>query len=164
MNSAVDFALAEEVVVKSREAVERYCVDPQDVLITCRGTQMRSAVVPLDAPRCAIASSLIAVRLDPTVLLPGVFSAYIKTRPVLELLVRSTISRTNALNISTRDIALLSINVPSLTRQALLLELDALVTEYRELTRRNCEFFSEQSQLAIASQLLAASIGGQNER
>lgn len=141
------------VTVLNSESILRYSIEPGDVLVVCRGTQLRSVVAPQDAASSVIGSSLIAVRLDPAVLLPELFNAYVNCSRVVEELVRMTRSNTDSLSVSARHIAALRINVPAADVQRRLVDACSAVADYSELTKTLVDYYQSEMEGALLSHL-----------
>jgi hypothetical protein len=153
----VDTSKLETVFVTRMDKVRRYFVEPGDVLIICRGTQVRSAVVPEDESPYAISASLIAIRLDQRVLLPPLLSAYFNHQFVIDNLVKHTASRTDALSITTRTIAEIQINVPPMELQKELAELYDAAIQHRKVSRDLEQQYFQKAYAAVTNPLLVSS-------
>lgn len=153
----VDISKLETVFVNRMDKVRRYFVEPGDVLIICRGTQVRSAVVPDKSSPFAISSSLIAIRLDQRLLLPSLLSAYFNHQFVINNIVKHSASRTDSLNITTRTLAEIQINVPPMDLQKELAELYDAAIQHRKVSRDLEQQYFQKAYAAVTNPLLEPS-------
>jgi restriction endonuclease S subunit len=100
----------------------RYMAHPGDVLITCRGTQLKVTVVPENIKQILITSNLIAIRLNEE-LLPMYLSAYFKTKDGQRALLSNTTSSTLQLVLNMSDIEKVNVPVPPLSLQEKIIDL-----------------------------------------
>ncbi|MFV1951767.1 MAG: restriction endonuclease subunit S [Nitrospinota bacterium] len=63
-NGQISIKGLDTMIVDSHRDIDRYMVRPGDVVITCRGTLLKSAVVPEALNGYLITSNLIAIRLN----------------------------------------------------------------------------------------------------
>ena len=111
---------------------ERFCVEPGDVLITCRGTQFKVAVVPGKISRGIITANLIAIRPRPEQLSPVYLAAYLRSKDgERELLARRT-SQTAQIVLSLSSVEELRVPLPPLSVQEKIARaIETLDEEYR---------------------------------
>lgn len=96
---------------------ERFYVEPGDVLITCRGTQFKVAVVPEKISCGIITANLIAIRPKPDQLSSVYLAAYLKSKDgERELLSRRT-SQTTQIVLNLSNVEELRIPLPELSVQ-----------------------------------------------
>ena len=100
----------------------RYMAHPGDVLITCRGTQLKVTVVPENIKQILITSNLIAIRLNEE-LLPIYLAAYFKTKDGQRVLLSNATSSTLQLILNVSDIEKVNIPVPVLSLQKKVIDL-----------------------------------------
>lgn len=100
----------------------RYMAHPGDVLITCRGTQLKVTVVPEDIKQILITSNLIAIRLNEE-LLPMYLAAYFKTKDGQRALLSNATSSTLQIVFNVSDIEKVNIPVPVLSLQGKIIDL-----------------------------------------
>lgn len=150
----VDASKAEQVRVTDREKASRYFVYPDDVLIVCRGTQVRSAVVPDKFALHAITVSLIAVRLKPNTLLPILLSAYLNHPATIQTLIRGSTSHSDNVNISANHVSNLPVAIPSDEIQSDLSVLYMDAIENKQLANTLADDFIRQSRQVMLSHLL----------
>ena len=100
----------------------RYMAHPGDVLITCRGTQLKVTVVPENIKQILITSNLIAIRLNEE-LLPIYLAAYFKTKDGQRALLSNATSSTLQLVLNVSDIEKVNIPVPALSLQGKIIDL-----------------------------------------
>lgn len=110
---------------------ERFYVEPGDVLITCRGTQFKVAIVSEKISRGLITANLIAIRPDPDHLSPVYLAAYLRSKDgERELLARRT-SQTAQIVLSVSNVEELRIPLPPLSVQGKIVRaVEALDEEY----------------------------------
>lgn len=111
---------------------ERYFVYPQDVLITCRGTQLKIAVVPESLKKALITANIIAVRLRSEIL-PVFLSTYLKTPEGQKALFSHVASSTMQLLLNVSDIEELFVPVPPLSMQEEIVNLAQISDEQYRL-------------------------------
>lgn len=97
--------------------VERNTVLPDDILITCRGTQLKIATIPNSLKQAVITSNLIAVRLGEQ-MLPGFLAAYLKSPIGQQALLSRATSSTTQLVLTISQIEEMKVPVPPLSLQA----------------------------------------------
>ena len=111
---------------------ERFYIEPGDVLITCRGTQFKVAVVPEKLSCGIITANLIAIRPKPDQLSSIYLAAYLRSKDgERELLARRT-SQTAQIVLSISSVEELRIPLPPLSVQEEISQaVEALDEEYR---------------------------------
>lgn len=102
--------------------VERYTVRAEDVVITCRGTQLKVANITSPSEGALISSNLIAIRAGAE-LLPAVLLAFLQSTAGQTALVQRGRSSTSSLSLTPRAVGELSIPVPPLAVQRQIAEL-----------------------------------------
>jgi hypothetical protein len=122
--------------------LERYRVQPGDVLTTCRGTQFKVALVDEDRAGAVANANLIVVRPGPQVL-PRTLLAVLQSPTVQAELLRGTRSSAGTISLAVSDLGRLMIPVPPLDEQRRMVEfLEAVDASYHagmaaaELRRR----------------------------
>jgi len=91
------------IIIDKRKYIDRYTIHPGDVIITCRGTMLKSAVVPENLDGYLISSNLIAIRLDST-LDPALLCVFLQSRICHKLLLSSARSSTMQIALTVSDI------------------------------------------------------------
>jgi restriction endonuclease S subunit len=111
---------------------ERFCVEPGDVLITCRGTQFKVAVVPEKISQGLITANLIAIRPKPDQVSSLYLAAYLRSKDgERELLARRT-SQTAQIVLNLTNVEELRIPLPPLAVQEKIAHaIETLDEEYR---------------------------------
>ena len=111
---------------------ERFYVEPGDVLITCRGTQFKVAVVPEKISRGLITANIIAIRPNHNQLSPIYLAAYLRSKDgERELLARRT-SQTAQIVLILSNVEELRIPLPPLSVQEKIARaVETLDEEYR---------------------------------
>lgn len=112
---------------------ERYMAYPGDVIITCRGTQLKIAVIPDNIERSIISANLIAIRLNAQ-LLPIFLAAYLKTNEGQKSLLAHTASSTMQIVLNVSDMGEIDVPVPSLSLQKKIVKLINAADEYYRLS------------------------------
>ena len=111
--------------------MEKNIVVPGDIMLTCRGTQLKTAVVPNFLKQAVITSNLIAIRLGEQ-MLPGFLVAYLKSTNGQQALLSRATSSTTQLVITLSQIGNLEIPVPPLSLQGKIVNLaNAAEEQYR---------------------------------
>lgn len=98
----------EGVLVDVPAKLDRYLVQPGDVLVACRGTVPKIAIVPPDLAGSLLTSTLIGVRTGGR-LLPEVLFLYLSSAPGQRGLLSRVRSGTQQIALTTRDIAELQV-------------------------------------------------------
>lgn len=116
--------------IKDFKNAEHYMVCPEDVLITCRGTQIKSAVVSTNIEKLLITSNLISIRLSKQIL-PAFLVAYFNTQQGQRALLANATS-TVQLTLTVSDLGKIVIPVPPLSLQKKIVNLfNAVEEQYR---------------------------------
>ncbi len=121
---------------------ERCRTRRDDVLVSCRGTQLKVALVGPETAGAVASSNLIVVRPGPD-LLPGVALAFLRNPATQADMLRSTRSSAGVIALSATDLGRLLVPVPPLDEQRRIVQLiEAVEATYRaglrcaELRRR----------------------------
>jgi len=101
---------------KSSGDIEKYFVYPEDVIITCRGTQSKIGIMPPTIEKAIITSNLICIRPSEKIL-PYYLAAYLRTSAGQKSLASIAASSTMQIVLSVADIKELKIPVPPLDVQ-----------------------------------------------
>ena len=109
-----------------------YLVQPGDVLVTCRGTQLKVAVVPDNLKSAMITANIIALRLNKQVL-PGFVAAYFRTDSGQKDLLSNVASVSAQIVLNVADIAKTNIPVPPLALQEQIVKLTDIAEEQYRL-------------------------------
>src|SRR3989338_8825759 len=111
---------------------ERFYVEPGDVLITCRGTQFKAAVVPEKLSRGIITANIIAIRPKPDQLSPIYLAAYLRSKNGERELWAKRTSQTAQIVLSVSNIEELRMPLPPLSVQEKIARaVETLDEEYR---------------------------------
>lgn len=146
---------AEDVRVSDLQKASRYLVRCGDVIVVCRGTQIRSAVVTENPVNVAITASLIAIRITNGLFLPTLLSAYLNHPATIQSLLRRSNSRTNNVNISATQIGDLPISVPPMEIQKALSDLYSGARDHKESANRVADEYLKQASHAVTRYLSA---------
>lgn len=150
----VSFEELDTVTIASQN-YSRYCVRPGDILVVCRGTQIRSAVVPPNAPECVIASSFIAIRLKPSSLDPVLLSTHLNDTRVINLILRKSNASSASQSISVKNIQDVLIRVPPQDVQRELRQICDVAAAHHKLSIDVAEAVSQQARTEVSFRLLA---------
>jgi len=102
--------------------IERYTVRADDVVITCRGTQLKVANITPSSEGALISANLIAIRAGAE-LLPAVLLMFLQSPAGQKALLQRGRSSTSSLSLTPRAVGELSIPVPPLAVQQQIAEL-----------------------------------------
>jgi restriction endonuclease S subunit len=108
--------------VPAEADVERYTVRGDDVVITCRGTQLKVASITPSSEGALISANLIAIRAGAE-LLPAVLLVFLQSPAGQKALLQRGRSSTSSLSLTPRSVGELSIPVPPLAVQQQIAEL-----------------------------------------
>lgn len=101
----------ETVFVDLPGKLDRYLVEPGDVLVACRGTVLKVAIAPPELAGVVLTSTLIGVRLDGQ-LLSEVLFVYLRSALGQRALLSRVRSGTQQIALAPRDIAELEVPLP----------------------------------------------------
>ena len=101
----------ERRVVAADADVDRYMVRTDDVVITCRGTQLKVASITPSTAGALISANLIGIRAGAEVL-PPVLLAFLQSEAGQRTLVQRGRSSTSSLSLTPKSVGQLSIPVP----------------------------------------------------
>jgi hypothetical protein len=113
--------LAKRTVTRGVD-VNRYIVRADDVVITCRGTQLRIANITPQSAGALISANLIAIRPG-TELLPAVLLAFLHSPATQKSLLQRAQSSTASISLTTKLMGELAIPVPPISVQTQIAEL-----------------------------------------
>jgi len=131
----IDRSLLETVHVRSYEKVERYLLRPGDVVLTSRGTVIRTAIVPPDISRVALGPNLIAIRASATVL-PEVLCAYLGHQRGHQAILQEAASTSpTMLNISASALKRVKVPMPPMRVQQKVAELFEVTIRYHAASK-----------------------------
>lgn len=134
--------------IKDFKNAEHYMVYPEDVLITCRGTQIKTAVVSSDIEKLLITSNLISIRLSKQIL-PEFLFAYFNTQQGQRALLANATS-TVQLTLTVSDLGKIIVPVLPLFLQKKIVD---LFNDAEEQYRLNLE--SANLRKAIANEAIS---------
>jgi len=116
--------------IKDFKNAEHYMVYPEDVLLTCRGAQIKTAVVSTNIEKLLITSNIISIRLSKQIL-PKFLVAYLNTQQGQRALLANATS-TVQLTLTVSDLGKTIIPVPPLSLQEKIVNLfNAVEEQYR---------------------------------
>jgi len=108
--------------------VERYTVRANDVVITCRGTQLKVANITPPSEGALISANLIAIRAGAE-LLPAVLLAFLQSAEGQKALLQRGRSSTSSISLTPKAVSELSIPLPPLQVQKQIAELISSAAE-----------------------------------
>jgi restriction endonuclease S subunit len=108
--------------VASGVDLQKYTVRADDIVLTCRGTQLKIANVTPESAGALISANLIAIRPGP-MLLPAVLLAFLQSSATQKLLLQRAQSSTSSISLTTKSVTELPIPVPPLPVQEQIAEL-----------------------------------------
>jgi hypothetical protein len=118
------------LMIPDAKRVERYRLDPDDVVVTAKGASFKAAMVPERWGGAVLTSNLIGVhlgeRLRPEILLVFLGSA------MGQQIIERRLARNGLLNLSIRDLSEIEIPIPPVAEQRELAELIRLAHIQRE--------------------------------
>jgi hypothetical protein len=112
----------EKRLVAADADVERYTVRTDDVVITCRGTQLKVAWITPPTAGALISANLIGIRAGAAVL-PAVLLAFLQSEAGQRALLQRGRSSTSSLSLTPKSVGTLSIPLPPLVVQNQVAEL-----------------------------------------
>lgn len=127
------------------EAWEKYRIRPGDVLLTAKGSAIRVAVVEDQSAGAIATSNLLLLRPDPQRLLPEVLAAILRSPAIQKQLLDRSRSSVMAVAVSMKDVAGLTIPIPSMDTQQALQGMIAESANLRMLTQQA----NEQRQVMV---------------
>ncbi|AVX40789.1 Type I restriction modification DNA specificity domain-containing protein (plasmid) [Carboxydocella thermautotrophica] len=111
VDGVVDTANLAEEVVESLDKVNQFMVKEGDVIITARGTVIKSAVATKECEGCLISGNLIAIRLRPGAEIhPHVLQAYFESKLGQKNI--QSISRSSAFMLSLTKSSVMELEIP----------------------------------------------------
>jgi restriction endonuclease S subunit len=91
---------------------ERFRLQPGDVLVSCRGTLLKTALVPLELRGVLASSNVIAIRPIASVIMPRIIFALLRSAHWQETLRSRTRSSTGLMQLTVKDLDALPVPVP----------------------------------------------------
>lgn len=110
VNSQINAECIDTIIVAGDKDFERYMVRANDVIITCRGTLLKTAVVPENFDGYLIASNLIVIRLKEN-FEPVLLSTYLQSPKVQKKLLANSRSSTMQVAFTVSDIGKIEVPV-----------------------------------------------------
>lgn len=120
----IDYSCLDHIQEEERK-VTNYLLREGDVLLSARGTVIRTAVFHRQSFPCIASSNLIVIRPDPK-LLDSVYLKIFLDSPVGNKIINGTQQGVAVMNISYKDLRVLEVPVPPLSQQQI------VAGEYRE--------------------------------
>lgn len=130
-DSIVDSDL-HRIALSGFKNTDQYFVYPGDILLTCRGTQLKIAVVPEIFEKVLITSNFIAIRFNDQVL-PQFVAAYFRAKIGQQLILSNATSSELQIVLRVKDLVNINIPVPPLETQHKIVEISRLSEEQYRL-------------------------------
>jgi restriction endonuclease S subunit len=138
--------------IENFKTAERYIVFPGDVLIACRGTQLKVGIVPKDAEKILITSNLIAIRLNGDVS-PEFLVAYFQSQKGQKALLSRATSSIIQLVLNVSDVQDTEIPVPPLSLQEKIANISVYANEQYRISLETAQLRKNISDQVIAELL-----------
>lgn len=113
--------------------LSRYLIYPKDVVVTCRGSLLKAAVIPENIDKALITSNLIAIRLGDLVL-PEFLAIYLNIREGQRKILTSATSADTRLVLTVSNIEEFAVPVLPINLQKQIIELTASSAEQYKLS------------------------------
>jgi len=130
-----------------------YMVYPNDVIITCRGTQLKIVMIPKTIERMLITSNLIAIRPNEEII-PEFLVAYLNTKKGRKKLTANTASSTMQIVLNVSNLGDIEIPVPPMDLQKKIIDLIGSTEEQYQLNIKIADTYK-----TISNQLLEDMLG-----
>lgn len=150
----VSAAIPKTIRVSSRRKVNRYLVQPNDVLLSCRGTTNKVAILTGNTKPTAISANLIAIRPGPQIL-PAYLLTFLQSPPgqaELNKLARGIAQQ----SFTVSDIASIQLPVPPLAIQQKIADLISAANDSYQLAHEAAQQRRDIA-LTLASQMMFSS-------
>jgi len=119
---------------------ERFTVYPGNVIVTCRGTQLKIALVPDAIKKAIITANLIAIRVKEG-LSPLFLTAYLKTKKGQRALLTNATSTNVQLVLNVSDVGEVIIPVPPISLQEKIANLANVAEEQYRLSIESANLY-----------------------
>jgi restriction endonuclease S subunit len=139
-------------VEASRTEIARYRIQPGDIVVTTRGTDIRAAVAQGAHDGVAIGANLVAIRPD-SVIAPALLAAFLCDPLTRGQLLRHT-AGTSTPGFTIKTLGALPIRIPPLGRQRLLVSFIVAVEAHREALLQAIQLREQACAHLIADELL----------
>ncbi len=150
----VSAAIPKTIRVSSRSKVNRYLVQPNDVLLSCRGTTNKVAILTGNTEPTAISANLIAIRPGPQIL-PAYLLTFLQSPPgqaELNKLARGIAQQ----SFTVSDIASIQLPVPPLPVQKKIVDVITVANDCYQLAHVAAQQ-RRSIALTIASEMMFSS-------
>jgi len=146
----VSIADADVITVEHPEKARRYMARSGDVLVAARGTQLKAAIVPIDAADAVVTASLIGVRPDTARLLPEVLLAFLRSpEGVAELSGRAR-SATGQLALTRADVERIEVPLPARETQERIAVIIRELNDYEASAERAMRLRRQAAEQALS--------------
>lgn len=119
----------ERLSLSSPTKASRYLAEPGDILVACRGTVPKVALVPPNLAGALLTSTLIGIRMNGR-LLPEVLYLYLQSPDGQKALLSRARSSTQQIALTPRDVAQLEVPLPAMDIQQRIAELVRLAEQH----------------------------------
>ncbi len=144
------------VVVQDLGKIKRYLVQTNDVLITTRGTLLKSAVVPKEMIGSIISSNLAVIRLSTDApITPILLQAYLESSVGQQNVFSRSRATTLQLTLNSRDVGEIEVPVLDQVKQKRMEALSIATKQYIRLEKQALE-----TRIRVSQQLLAEAFSG----
>lgn len=138
--------------IEGFKTAERYMVLPGDVLIACRGTQLKVAIVPKDVKKLLITSNLIAIRLSEDIS-SEFLAAYLQSQEGQRALLSRATSSVMQLVLNVSDVQDIEVPVPPLSLQEKIANIFAYANEQYHISLETAQLRKNISDQVITELL-----------
>jgi len=138
--------------IESFKTAERYMVFPGDVLLACRGTQLKVVIIPKDVERLLITSNLIAIRLSEDIS-PAFLAAYLRSQKGQRALLSRATSSVIQLVLNVSDVQDIEVPVPPLSLQEKIANISAYANEQYRISLETAQLRKNISDQVITELL-----------
>jgi len=140
VDGQIEFSSLSFLVSETINKPERFMVYPGDVIVTCRGTQLKIALVPNAIKKAIITANLIAIRVNEE--LSSLFlAAYLKTKEGQRALLTNATSTNVQLVLNVSDVGEVIIPVPPISLQEKIANLTNAAEEQHRLCMESANLY-----------------------
>ena len=127
----VKFGTCRRLIPGEFKNLSRYIIHPKDVVVTCRGSLLKAAVIPENIDNALITSNLIAIRLGELVL-PEFLTIYLNIKEGQRKILTSATSADTRLVLTVSNVEELEVPVLPISSQKQIIDLMASsIEQYR---------------------------------
>ncbi len=156
VDGEVDTTALNTVMVEEPGKIQRYMVQANDVLITTRGTLLKSAVVAQELTGSIISSNLAVIRLSTNApITPILLQAYLESAVGQQNVFSRSRATTLQLTLTSRDVGEIEVPVPDQQKQRSLESLSIATKQYIRLEKQALE-----TRIRVSQQLFSEAFSG----